>query len=36
MEKIGVGILLSLILIYALWSFIQTYKEMNKDIRWYQ
>jgi len=36
MEKIGVGILLGIIIIYSLYNFIETYKEMNKDIRWYQ
>jgi hypothetical protein len=34
MEKIGVGILLSIIVIYSIYNFIQTYKEMNKDLRW--
>jgi hypothetical protein len=36
MEKVGVGILLSIIVIYSIWAFIETYKEMNKDIRWYK
>jgi len=36
MEKVGVAILLSIIIIYSLYNFIMTYKEMNKDIRWYK
>jgi hypothetical protein len=36
MEKIGVGILLSIIVIYSIYSFIQAYKEMSKDVRWYK
>jgi hypothetical protein len=36
MEKVGVAILLSIIVIYCLYQFIETYKEMNKDIRWYK
>jgi hypothetical protein len=36
MEKVGVVILLSIIVIYSIYNFIETYREMNKDIRWYE
>jgi len=36
MEKVGIAILLFIIISYSLYQFIETYKEMNKDIRWYK
>lgn len=36
MEKIAVGIMLFTIIGYAIFAFIVTYTDMNKDIRWYK